>query len=260
MIHFQGISKTYDGGKTFVVREFDLEIGKGELLVLLGESGCGKTTSLKMINRLVEPTRGRIFIDGVDIGTINKIGLRRGIGYVFQGVGLFPHMTVDENVATVLKLLGWPKQKIRGRVDELLEMVNLPPDRYRDRRPRQLSGGQRQRVGFARALAAGPKVMLLDEPFGELDPITRDALQAEFIRIHGKLGLTALMVTHDMIEALLLAHRIAIMSAGRILRVGTPHELMADPRDEYVAALMESPKRKADQLEAIARGQTALPQ
>jgi osmoprotectant transport system ATP-binding protein len=254
MIQLRNVCKSYDAGKNFAVRDISFEVRQGELLVLLGSSGCGKTTTLKMINRLIEPTSGTIEIDGQDAATVNPVQLRRQIGYVFQGIGLFPHMTIAQNVALVPKLLGWPSDKTTKRVDELLELVGLPSADYRNRKPRQLSGGQRQRVGFARALAAGPKIMLLDEPFGALDPITRDSLQNEFLQIHKKLSLTAVMVTHDMTEAILLGSRIAVMNEGKLLRIGTPHELLTDPQHEYVESLMQSPKRQADQLEAIVGG------
>lgn len=252
MIDLDSISKTYDAGATYAVREVSLRIELGELVVLLGSSGCGKTTTLKMINRLIEPSSGSIRVDGQDVMQRNPVLLRRDIGYVFQGVGLFPHLTIGENVAIVPKLLGWDRPRIAARVDELLEMVGLAPGDFRNRKPRQLSGGQRQRVGFARALASGPKVMLLDEPFGALDPITRDILQTEFKRIQKNLHLTAVLVTHDMTEALLLADRIAVMKEGALLRVGTPHELLTEPGDPFVEQLMATPKRQADQLEAIA--------
>ncbi len=253
MIEFRGVCKSYDQGRTFAVLDIDLCVGEGELLVLLGSSGCGKTTTLKMINRLIEPTRGRIRVGGQDHRQVDPVALRRSIGYVIQMVGLFPHMTVGQNVATVPGLLGWSRARIAARVDELLDLVGLPPEEYRPRFPSALSGGQRQRVGFARALAAGPRLMLLDEPFGALDPITRDSLQGEFKRLHHKLGLTAVMVTHDMTEALLLADRIAVMDQGRIVRLGTPHQLMVEPGDAKVAHLIETPRRQAEQLEALAR-------
>ncbi|MHC4179104.1 MAG: ATP-binding cassette domain-containing protein, partial [Planctomycetota bacterium] len=177
MIVLEEVSKSYDGGACFSVQDVSLRVPQRRLLVLLGGSGCGKTTTLKMINRLIEPTSGRILIDGRDARELDPVTLRRGIGYVFQGIGLFPHMTVAENVAVVPRLLHWPRTKTNARVDELLDLVHLPPGEYRGRMPRQLSGGQQQRVGFARALAAGPQVMLLDEPFGALDPITRDGLR-----------------------------------------------------------------------------------
>jgi osmoprotectant transport system ATP-binding protein len=253
MIVLEGVSKSYDG-MHFSVENISLRVPAGTLLVLLGGSGCGKTTTLKMINRLIEPTSGRIEVNGCNVRDLDPVQLRRGIGYVFQGIGLFPHMTVAENVAVVPRLLRWPAARTAARVDELLSLVHLPPEQYRARLPRQLSGGQQQRVGFARALAAGPQVLLLDEPFGALDPVTRDELRAEFIQLRRRLGLTAVMVTHDMTEALLSADLIAVMNAGRLLRVGTPHELLTDPRDDFVAALMTSPKRQAEQLEALAAG------
>jgi osmoprotectant transport system ATP-binding protein len=255
MIVLESVCKSYGG--RFVVRDVSLEVPAGQLLVLLGGSGCGKTTTLKMINRLSEPTSGRILVGGRDVSRVDPVELRRGIGYVFQGIGLFPHLSVAENVAVVPRLLGWPAERTAARVDELLHLVHLPPEQYRSRLPRQLSGGQQQRVGFARALAAGPQVMLLDEPFGALDPLTRDELRSEFLQLRRRLQLTAVMVTHDMTEALLSADRIAVMNAGRLLRVGTPRQLLADPGDDFVAALMSSPRRQAEQLEALTTGSSA---
>jgi osmoprotectant transport system ATP-binding protein len=251
VIRLEHVLKAYAGADAPAVGGVDLHIRQGELLVLLGESGCGKTTTLKMINRLIEPTSGRIEVDGDDTRHLDPVVLRRRIGYVFQGVGLFPHMTVGQNVAVVPRLVGWSEAEIDERARELLDLVGLPPDEFRSRYPRQLSGGQRQRIGLARALAARPKIMLMDEPFGALDPLTRDALQDEFIRIHKNLGLTTVMVTHDMTEALLMADRLAVMNAGRIARLGTPHDLLTDPQDDYVRRLMEMPKRQADRLEAL---------
>jgi osmoprotectant transport system ATP-binding protein len=254
MIVLDRVSKSYDGGQRYTVRDVSLNVPKGQLLVLLGGSGCGKTTTLKMINRLIEPTSGHVRVNGQDVGQADPVQLRRGIGYVIQGSGLFPHMTVADNIAVVPRLLGWAPDRIAKRVDELLRLVHLPPDEFRGRMPRQMSGGQQQRVGFARALAAGPEVMLLDEPFGALDPVTRDQLRDEFLQIRRRLGLTAVMVTHDMTEALLSADQIAVMNEGCLLRMGTPHELLTNPGDSFVAALMSGPKHQADQLEALAAG------
>jgi len=251
MIKLRSISKSYDDGASYSVRDVSLEIDPGAFLVLLGESGCGKTTTLKMINRLIDPTSGSIEVDGREVGEVDPVALRRRIGYVFQGVGLFPHLTVAENIAVVPRLLDWPPRAIRERVDELLELVGLPPNMYGDRRPEALSGGQRQRIGLARALAARPKIMLMDEPFGALDPINRDRLQDEYKRIHVDLDLTTVMVTHDMTEALIMADQIAVMSGGRLIRSGSPHDLLTDPGDPYVAELMENPKRQVRRLETL---------
>ena len=252
MIRLRDVAKTYDDGRSFAVRGVNLDVEEGSLLVLLGESGCGKTTTLKMINRLVEPTAGRITVGGADTSGMDPVTLRRRIGYVFQGIGLFPHLTVAENVATVPALLGWSASEMRARSDELLELVGLPPADYARRYPAALSGGQRQRVGVARALAARSKVLLMDEPFGALDPVTRSELQDELKRLQAALGLTIVLVTHDMTEALLLADRIAVMRDGAILGLGAPDELMAEPPHDYVRTLMEMPKRQADRVEAIA--------
>jgi osmoprotectant transport system ATP-binding protein len=200
MIQLDNVCKSYGG--TEVVHDISLHVPSGQLLVLLGESGCGKTTLLKMVNRLIDASSGAIFVNGQDVRTSNPVELRRRIGYVFQEVGLFPHMTVGENVAVVPRLLQWPVPEVDARVDELLDLVQLSPAEYRDRLPAALSGGQRQRVGVARALASKPRIMLMDEPFGALDPLNRDSLQLEFRQIHRNLGLTTVMVTHDMVEAL----------------------------------------------------------
>ncbi|MBI2894364.1 MAG: ABC transporter ATP-binding protein [Deltaproteobacteria bacterium] len=251
MIEVRQLAKRF--GNTPAVREVSFGVSAGELLVLVGGSGCGKTTTLKMINRLTEPTSGTVLIEGQDVSALPGHVLRRGIGYVFQRVGLFPHMTVEQNVAVPLSLLGWAAGRIRERVGEVLELVEIDPS-LRHRRPAELSGGQQQRVGVARALSSEPKVMLLDEPFGALDPLTRDRLQQSFVGIRKRLGLTAIFVTHDMIEALLLADRIAVMNDGRLVQVGTPHELLASPADEYVERLVDTPRRQARTFDELMAG------
>jgi osmoprotectant transport system ATP-binding protein len=251
LIRFRNVSKSYDGGQRFAVRDVTLRIEAGEWVALLGASGSGKTTTLKLVNRLLEPTSGSVEVAGQDVARVDPAVLRRGIGYVFQGVGLFPHLSVAENVAVVPELLGWPEADIRARVDELLRLVRLAPDEYRARRPRELSGGQRQRVGFARALAARPQVLLLDEPFGALDPVTRDDLRVDVRTLQRALGVTTLLVTHDMAEALLMADRIVVMDAGRVLQIGTPRELVTRPADDTVARLLAAPRRQTEALEAL---------
>jgi osmoprotectant transport system ATP-binding protein len=234
MIVLKGVSKSFDGGRTFAVRDLFLEVAEGETLVLLGSSGCGKTTTLKMINRLVEPTSGRILIDGRDVLAQDPIELRRQIGYAIQHIGLFPHMTVGENVSVVPRLLGWDAQRIAPRVDQLLGMVGLEPGEFRHRYPSQLSGGQKQRIGVARALAADPPVLLMDEPFGALDPITREQLQNEFLELESQIRKTILFVTHDVFEAAKMGDRIALLDAGRLQQVAVPRELVERPANEFV--------------------------
>ncbi len=246
MIELIHVSRRY--GDAWAVREASLDIAAGELVAVLGESGSGKTTLVKMINRLVEPSSGEVRVDGRDVRTQDAVALRRTIGYVIQSGGLLPHLTLGDNVAIVPRLVGWRERDVAARVDELLAMVGLPPDEYRERFPDQLSGGQRQRVGVARALAARPKILLLDEPFGALDAITRVALQREVRRIHGELGLTTVMITHDFVEALTMADRIAVMWNGELRQVGTPRELMTAPVDADVAALMEMARTQGQQL------------
>jgi osmoprotectant transport system ATP-binding protein len=253
MISLRGVSKSYPGGVR-AVHDLDLDVGVGETLVLLGASGCGKTTTLKMINRLVEATAGEIRVDGQSVRDLDPVTLRRRIGYVFQGIGLFPHWSVAANVAAVPRLLGWPRPRIEARVDALLELVGLSPDAYRSRRPQELSGGQQQRVGVARALAAEARVLLMDEPFGAVDPVTRDSLQQELIRMRSQLELTIVLVTHDVTEALLLADRVAVLGEGRLHQVGTPAELFAHPGSDDVARLLEMPRRQSERLQALAHG------
>ena len=249
MIELDGLTKRY--GRATAVDGLSLTVAGRELLFLVGGSGSGKTTTLKMINRLIEPTSGRILVEGRDVQAGPAWELRRRIGYVFQQVGLFPHLSVAENVGVTPALLGWPKERTAARVDELLELVELDPSEFRGRRPAELSGGQAQRVGLARALAAEPELVLLDEPFAALDPLTRDRLQQAFRRIRSELGLTGVFVTHDMAEALLLADRIAVLAGGRLVQVGTPAELARSPADGYVAELMEAPARQARALEGL---------
>ena len=250
MIALEQLTKRYGGNA--VVDRLSLEVRRGELLVLLGGSGSGKTTTLKMINRLVEPSAGRVVIDGEDVTTVPPAALRRRIGYAFQQVGLFPHMSVAENVGITPALLGWDARRIAARVDDLLALVELDPATFRDRRPAELSGGQQQRVGVARALAAEPAVLLLDEPFGALDPLTRDRLQQSLAAIRSKIGVTIVFVTHDMVEALLLGDRIAVLREGRLVQLGTPTDLLRSPADAYVAELMETPLRHRRVVEALA--------
>jgi osmoprotectant transport system ATP-binding protein len=220
-------------------------------VVIVGESGSGKTTLIKLINRLIEQDFGEIRIDGRDVRAVDPVALRRGIGYVIQRVGLLPHVSVADNIATVPRLLGWPKQDVRIRVDQLLELVGLPAATYRTRYPDELSGGQSQRVGIARALAARSRLLLLDEPLGAVDPITRAGLQGELRRIHRELGLTSIMVTHDIVEALSLADRIAVMHRAELVQLATPAELMLSPATEYVRQLVDLARIQGEQLRAI---------
>ena len=244
MIQFEQVSKSFDGGASFALRDVSLEVRQGETLVLLGSSGCGKTTLLRLTNRLLDPTAGRIVLGGEDIATQDPIALRRKIGYVFQGIGLFPHMTVAENIAIVPRLLGWPAARQRDRAHDLLEVVGLEPDRYRDRFPDELSGGQQQRVGVARALAADPAYLLMDEPFGSLDALTRDVLQQELIGIRERIHKTIVFVTHDIFEALALGDRIAVLHAGHLEQVGTREEILRRPATEFVRELFAKPAQQ----------------
>jgi len=237
-IRFDHVSKRYPGAGESAVDDCTFEVEAGHLVVLLGPSGCGKTTLLKMVNRLVEPGEGSIYLEDTDVRGMDVTTLRRQIGYVIQQVGLFPHMTVAENIAVVPELLHWPKEKVRARVDELLQLVDLKPEEYRDRYPSQLSGGQQQRVGVARGLAGDPKVILMDEPFGAIDAITRAGLQNELLSLQRRLKKTILFVTHDVEEALYLAHKIVVMRQGKIVQYDTPLNILTRPADAFVHQLV----------------------
>ncbi|WP_291636791.1 ABC transporter ATP-binding protein [Clostridium sp.] len=238
MIRFENVTKRYNNANVDAVENLNLHIEEGEICMLVGSSGCGKTTTMKMINKLIKPTSGNIFIDGKSIENINSIALRLTIGYIIQDIGLFPHMTIAENIATVPVELGWDKGKINARVDELLELMELDPKVYRSKKPSELSGGQKQRVGVARALAANPPIMLMDEPFGALDPITRGKLQDEFLKIQKKIRKTIVFVTHDIDEAIKMGDKIVVLKEGKILQLGTPSEILSDPIDDFVSELI----------------------
>ncbi|WP_365698333.1 ABC transporter ATP-binding protein [Phenylobacterium sp.] len=244
-IRLEGVTRRYGG--LAALDGVDLDVAPGAFVALVGGSGSGKTTLLKTVNGLIRPDGGAVRVFGEDVAAAAPHALRRRIGYVFQEVGLFPHLTVAENIEITPKLLGWDAARRAGRVAELLDLVALPPDVAR-RAPAALSGGQRQRVGVARALAAEPRLMLMDEPFGALDPVTRDALGADYRALHERLGLTTLMVTHDMAEAVLLADRVVVLKAGRILADGAPADLLARTSDPDVRALLEAPRRQAERL------------
>ena len=240
-IQLADVSKIYPGQSVAAVENFSMEVNPGELIMFVGPSGCGKTTTMKMVNRIIEPTSGSILIDGKDVLSLDPNELRRHIGYVIQQVGLFPHMTIAENITVVPKLLGWSKAKIASRVEELLSVVQLEPGKFADRYPKQLSGGQQQRVGVARALAADPPVMLMDEPFGATDPITREKLQAEFLRLQDTIGKTIIFVTHDFDEAVRLGDRIAVLSdRSKIEQFDTPARILTSPANDYVASFIGS--------------------
>jgi osmoprotectant transport system ATP-binding protein len=242
MIQVEGLARRF--GPVLAVDGVSFRVAPGELVALVGGSGSGKTTTLKMINRLVEPDAGRVLLEGRDTASLDPHALRRSIGYVFQGVGLFPHLSVAANVAVPLRLQGWPRERTDARVAEMLRLVELDPS-LGSRRPAALSGGEQQRVGVARALAASPRVMLLDEPFGALDPLTRDRLQGSFAALRRRLSLTAVFVTHDVAEALVLADRIGVMRAGRLVQLAAPAEIARQPADEDVARLLDTPRRQA---------------
>ena len=257
LIAYDHVGKSFAGGRgaarVIAVDDVSLEVAGGEFLAIVGGSGSGKTTLLRLANRLIDADCGRITVEGEDVAATDPVRLRRRIGYVFQSAGLFPHMSVAGNIGITPKLLGWPPPEISARVNELLELVRLDRWEHRDRLPQELSGGQLQRVGVARALAAKPRIVLMDEPFGALDPLTRDALGDDYHALHTKLGLTTVMITHDMTEALLLADRIAVMRAGKLLALGTPAEL-SDSDDPYVLELLRTPRRQAERLNVLLPG------
>ena len=257
MIRVENLTKQYD--TTTVVDDVSFEVERNSITVIVGTSGSGKSTLLRMINRLVEPTRGRVLLDGSDTRSEPAYLLRRRIGYAIQGNGLFPHRTVAENVATVPRLLGWPDERIRARVSELLQIFQLDPALYADALPAQLSGGQQQRVGVARALAAEPAVLLMDEPFGALDPIIRAKAQEDLLEIQRRFGTTVVLVTHDMDEAFRLGHRIAVMSQGRLLQYDRPATLLTHPADSFVARMTGLSDRALKLLALTSAGEAALP-
>lgn len=234
MIEFDNVTKVYNDD-TVAIEDVSFTVEEGTTTVLVGPSGCGKTTTMKLVNRLEDPTEGTVYFDGTDVVSQDRVELRRDIGYVIQEIGLFDHMTVGENVATVPELKGWEQDRIETRVDELLDLMDLPADQYRDQYPSSLSGGQRQRVGVARALAADPDVLLMDEPFGALDPITRSSLQDEFLEIQEQINTTILFVTHSVDEALKMGDRIAIFDVGELVRYDTPEKILENPGSEFVA-------------------------
>ena len=248
LIAYAHIRKSFIG--VVAVDDVSLAVAPGEFLAIVGGSGSGKTTLLRLANRLIEADSGRITVEGKNVREVDPVALRRRIGYVFQAAGLFPHLSVADNIGITPKLLGEPAGDIAARVDELMELVQLDRDAHRDRLPEALSGGQRQRVGVARALAAKPRIVLMDEPFGSLDPITRDALGDDYRSLHCKLGLTTVMITHDMTEAILLADRIAVMRRGQLLAQGTPTEL-SKSSDGYVLELLRTPRRQVERLNAL---------
>lgn len=257
-IRFEHVSKTYDKSDDASVVDVSLKVEQGSFVVLLGPSGCGKTTLLKMVNRLHEPSAGTILMDDIDIRKIPLTDLRRQIGYVIQQVGLFPHMTVAKNISVVPELLGWEQTRIDARVDELLSLISLEPGTFRERYPAQLSGGQQQRIGLARALAADPGVMLMDEPFGAIDAINRESLQDEMLDLQRKLHKTVLFVTHDVDEALKLADKIVVMRDGRVVQYADPCDLLTQPADEFVRNLLNADDR-IRQLSMLQVGDLMVP-
>jgi len=251
MIRLTNVSKSFDKGNSYAVKDLSLQVEQGETLVLLGSSGCGKTTTLKMINRLMEPNAGTIEVGGEDITKQDPIELRRRIGYVFQGIGLFPHMTVEQNVELVPRILGWSIKRRKERAHELLQLVGLPPEEFASRFPDELSGGQQQRVGVARALATDPAYLLMDEPFGALDALSREALQQELLALKEQLKKTIVFVTHDIFEALLLGDRIAILHQGKLEQIGTEKEILSAPATPFVRDLFAKPARQLANFQGI---------
>ncbi|MBW1768142.1 MAG: ATP-binding cassette domain-containing protein [Deltaproteobacteria bacterium] len=251
MIRLENVSKSFDKGNSYAVKDLSLRIEQGETLVLLGSSGCGKTTTLKMINRLIDPTAGTIEVGGKDITKQDPVALRRQIGYVFQGIGLFPHMTVEQNVELVPRLLGWSIKTRSERSHELLNLVGLPVEEFAGRFPDELSGGQQQRVGVARALAADPAYLLMDEPFGALDALSRESLQQELVALKKRLKKTIVFVTHDIFEALLLGDRILILHHGNVEQIGTKKEILSAPATRFVRDLFAKPARQLADFQGI---------
>jgi len=250
MIQFDKVTKGYGNASSPALHEVSFEVQAGELVALVGGSGSGKTTTLKCINRLVEPDSGEIYLNGRSVRTQPGPALRRHVGYVFQGIGLFPHLSVAENIGITPRLLGWDRARIAARVEDLLDLVELPRE-FGARAPAALSGGQRQRVGVARALAAEPKVVLMDEPFGALDPLTRDTLGRAYRTLHEQMQLTTVLVTHDMVEALLIADRILVMQSGRLLANDTPERLLQSDNDPIVRELLDMPRKQAERLRTL---------
>jgi osmoprotectant transport system ATP-binding protein len=244
MIQLREVSKSFDGGYSYAVKDLSMDVAEGETVVLLGSSGCGKTTTLKMINRLIEPTSGLISVGGQDVTSQVPVLLRRKIGYVFQEIGLFPHMTIEQNIGIVPKLLGWDKNRRRLRACELLELMGLDPGVFANRYPDELSGGQQQRVGVARALSADPNYLLMDEPFGALDALTRDILQQELLSLKERLKKTIIFVTHDIFEAITLGDRIAILHEGKLEQIGTKEKVYNHPESQFVAELFSKPAKQ----------------